>query len=214
MPTGASRSTTSSSKPTDKRSSRRSSSSHPCGAPDVYVCDRQHDRHLSLNYPASASDHRRPAGVRLRRVPGDPVRLAHAADAGHHQVPRPRPTRRRVRRRHRARARRRHTGDRRTRLDQRHPDHPVAADVSAEWAKRWLSDLSDHGSGRLMPSTLLPGGLEGNTYDELASGNYSDLATHNYAGPAIIRQVSLSVTFAGVALSDVIQARGEVSADS
>ncbi|HYW87285.1 MAG TPA: hypothetical protein VFB50_05925 [Chloroflexota bacterium] len=65
-----------------------------------------------------------------------------------------------------------------------------------------------------MPSTLLPGGLEGNTYDELASGNYSDLATHNYAGPAIIRQVSLSVTFAGVALSDVIQARGEVSADS
>jgi len=63
-------------------------------------------------------------------------------------------------------------------------------------------------------SSMPPGGLDQFSYTELAGATYNGLATHNYAGPAIIRQISLSVTFAGVVLTDVIQARGEVSADS
>jgi hypothetical protein len=52
------------------------------------------------------------------------------------------------------------------------------------------------------------GDLESETYGGLEVFTYSELES------AAVRQVSLVVTFAGVTLTDVIQARGEVSADS
>jgi len=53
-------------------------------------------------------------------------------------------------------------------------------------------------------------------YSDLEAGTYATLETDTYflLEGAQVRQVSLTVTFAGVVLTNVIQARGEVSADS
>lgn len=63
-----------------------------------------------------------------------------------------------------------------------------------------------------MPGTY--GDLERFTYGELEAFTYGELETITFVPPPTLRSVSLVVTFAGETLTDVLSARGEVSADS